>query len=140
MSCFQKYASDIYDNCLQTLENTNLIGSNILLSELPFIDCKAISIDYAIMEKLCNDNENSIGKKTILYNSSWNDIGSYMALYEELEKNNENNIIKGDVITINTNSCYIDNEYSLTTTIGIQDLIIVNTDDALLICNSTKSQ
>lgn len=140
LSCFQKYASDIYDNCLQTLENTNLIGSNILLSELPFIDCKAISIDYAIMEKLCNDNENSIGKKTILYNSSWNDIGSYMALYEELEKNNENNVIKGDVITINTNSCYIDNEYTLTTTIGIQDLIIVNTDDALLICNSTKSQ
>jgi hypothetical protein len=92
------------------------------------------------MEKLCNDTEIPIGKKTILYNSTWNDIGSYMALYEELEKNEENNVIKGDVMTINTNNCYIDNEYSLTATIGLKNLIIVNTDDSLLICDNTNSQ
>ena len=140
LSCFEKYAKDIYDNCVQTLKNTNTNSCNIILSETPFIDCKAISIDYAIMEKLCNDSEININKKTILYNSTWNDIGSYMALYEELEKNDENNVIKGDVMTINTNNCYIDNEHSLTAVIGLKDLIIVNTEDALLICDNTKSQ
>jgi mannose-1-phosphate guanylyltransferase/mannose-6-phosphate isomerase len=63
-----------------------------------------------------------------------------MALHEELEKNDENNVIKGDVMTINTSNCYIDNEYSLTAVIGLKDLIIVNTDDALLVCDNTKSQ
>lgn len=140
LSCFEKYAKDIYDNCVQTLKNTTINGSSITLSEVPFTDCKAMSIDYAIMEKLCNDREINVNKKTILYNSTWNDIGSYMALYEELEKNDENNVIKGDVMTINTNNCYIDNEYSLTTVIGLKDLIIVNTDDALLVCDNTKSQ
>ena len=140
LSCFEKYAKDIYDNCVQTLKNTDTNSCNIILSETPFIDCKAISIDYAVMEKLCNDSEINVNKKTILYNSTWNDIGSYMALYEELEKNDENNVIKGDVMTINTNNCYIDNEHSLTAVIGLKDLIIVNTDDALLVCDNTKSQ
>lgn len=140
LSCFQKYASDIYDICLETLKNTKLNSCNILLPEFPFINCKAISVDYSIMENLCNDDAIQIGKKTILYNSTWNDIGSYMALYEELEKNDENNVIKGDVMTINTNNCYIDNEVSLTATIGLQNLLVINTDDALLICDNTKSQ
>jgi len=140
LSCFQKYAGGIYDVCLETLRNTDLNSCNTLLPEFPFISCNAISIDYAIMEKLCNEDAIQIGKKTVLYNSNWNDIGSYMALYEELEKNDENNVIKGDVMTINTNNCYIDNEISLTAVIGLQNLLIVNTDDALLICDNTKSQ
>ena len=82
--------------------NTN----NILLSENPFIDCKAISVDYAIMEKLCNDDDTEIQKKTLLYNSSWSDIGSFMALYEESEKDENSNVTKGDVITIDTNNCF----------------------------------
>jgi mannose-1-phosphate guanylyltransferase len=86
ISCFQKYASGIYDVCVETLKNTNLNSCNILLPEFPFINCKAISVDYSIMENLCNDDTIQIGKKTILYNSTWNDIGSYMALFEELEK------------------------------------------------------
>jgi mannose-1-phosphate guanylyltransferase/mannose-6-phosphate isomerase len=140
IDCFKKYANDIYVNCLETLKNTNLIGTNILLSENPFIDCRAVSVDYAIMENLCNDDNNEIQKKTILYNSSWSDIGSFMALYEELDKDVNNNVTKGDVITIDTNNCFIDSEHCLTATIGLNDLIIVNTDDGVLICDNKKTQ
>ena len=140
VDCFKKYANDIYVNCVQTLANTNLVGTNILLSGTPFIDCRAISVDYAIMENLCNDDDNEIQKKTIRYNSTWNDIGSYMALYEELDKNSDNNVIKGDVIALDTTNCFIESEHCLTATIGVKDLIIVNTDDALLICDNTKTQ
>jgi mannose-1-phosphate guanylyltransferase/mannose-6-phosphate isomerase len=63
LSCFEKYTKDIYENCVQTLKNTNTNGSSITLSETPFIDCKAISIDYAVMEKLCNDSEINVKKK-----------------------------------------------------------------------------
>jgi mannose-1-phosphate guanylyltransferase len=41
------------------------------------------------------------------------------------EKNDENNVIKGDVMTINTNNCYIDNEYSLTAVIGLKDFMVL---------------
>lgn len=140
--CFQKYARDIYDNCVQTVQNTNFsTGSTMtILSKIPFIDCRATSIDYAIMENLCNDNNSVVLKKTILYNSTWNDIGSYIALYDEQAKNDDNNIVSGDTITIDTTNCYIDSDHCLTATIGVHDLIVVNTDDSLLICDKKKSQ
>jgi mannose-1-phosphate guanylyltransferase len=141
LNCFQKYASDIYENCVETLSNTNLQDDKIVsLSEIPFVNCTSISVDYAIMEKLCNDEETLINKYTIIYGSTWNDIGSYMALYEELDKNEDTNVLKGDIITINTTNCYIDNPHGLTATIGLSNLIIVNTDDALLICNNNNCQ
>jgi len=151
--CFKKYATDIYENCIETMKNTDFTTNAIVtLSKNPFTECRAISVDYAIMEKLCNDFDSKIQKKTILYNSTWNDIGSYTALYDELnndnqnnkDKNNnnhnDNNVIQGDVIALDTKNCYVDSDHCLTATIGISDLIIVNTDDALLICDKEKTQ
>jgi len=141
LTCFQKYANDIYDKCVETINNTNFSNNtNTLLSKQHFIECRPISVDYAIMENLCNDNDINIGKKTILYNSEWNDIGSYAALYDELDKDEKQNVISGDVLTLDTTNCYIHSKDKLTATIGINDLIIVNTDDSLLICNNTKTQ
>jgi mannose-1-phosphate guanylyltransferase/mannose-6-phosphate isomerase len=145
LSCFEKYANDIRESCLQTLKNTDMNSNIINLSKTEFMGCRAISVDYAIMEHLCKDHEITISKKTILYNSSWNDIGSYIALYDELlqnpiHKDKDNNIISGDVLSIDTNNCYINSHEKLTATIGIKDLIVVNTDDSLLICNNTKTQ
>jgi len=141
LACFKKYAPDIYENCVETIKNTDFNASSITtLSKIPFTDCRAISVDYAIMEKLCNDFDIKIHKKTILYNSTWNDIGSYMALYDELTNNGDRNVIQGDVIAVDTKNCYIDSEHCLTATIGVHDLIIVNTDDALLVCDKEKAQ
>jgi len=138
--CYQKYASDIYINCIETIKKIDASNSNILLPSIPFVECRAISIDYAIMEKLCSDSSLNINKKTIPYNANWNDIGSYMALYDELDKNVDNNVIKGDVLTIDTNNCYIDSDHCITAVVGLKDIIIVNTDDALLICDKNKTQ
>jgi mannose-1-phosphate guanylyltransferase/mannose-6-phosphate isomerase len=140
LNCFEKYAKDIYDNCYETIHNTDVSNKLVTLKELPFINCRCISVDYAIMEKLCSDEESILNKKTILYNSTWNDIGNYSALYQELNKDYDGNIIKGDCLTINTQNCYIDSEHCLTTVIGGKDLIVVNTDDALLICDIENTQ
>lgn len=138
--CFKKYANDILLNCIDTIKNTNFKSKNVILSETHFSKCRSISVDYAIMENLCKDSYININKKTILYNSKWNDIGSYIALYDELNKDDKQNVIQGDVIPLDTQDCYIDNNYSLTATIGVSDLIIVNTEDSLLICNKSVSQ
>jgi len=145
--CFERYANDIYISCLKTIDKSILKDRNksFLLDDIIFSDCRAISVDYAIMEQLCHDKSTNkletITKKTILYNSKWSDIGSYSSLYEELDKNSDGNVINGNIITLNTRNCYIESSpQSLITTIGIKDLIIVNTDDALLISNMDNSQ
>jgi ribosomal protein S1 len=57
-----------------------------------------------------------------------------------LEKNEVGNVIKGDVISLNSSNCYVDSENSLTALIGVKDLIVVNTDDAVLICDNQSTQ
>jgi mannose-1-phosphate guanylyltransferase/mannose-6-phosphate isomerase len=147
IACFEKYAPDILENCILTIKNTvfsttnNKNNSTILFS--PFFSiCRAISIDYAIMEKLCSDSEAILKSYTFPYQSYWNDIGSYLALYQQLEKEKDenNNVLKGNIFTIDTKNSYIESGEKMVATIGIQDLIIVNTDDALLICNNQKTQ
>ena len=144
--CFEKYASDILDACKKTLENADLNKKIIHLSNL-FLNNRSISIDYAIMEKICSDEDikNNITPITLPYNGYWNDIGSYEALYNELlqgsiENNDTKNFIIGDVINFNTNNCYIDSENKLTALIGVSNLVVVNTQDSLLICDKNKTQ
>ena len=142
IECFRKYAPDILECCENTLSRASLDESSILLNELIFTTCISISVDYAIMEPLCNDNEIQISKKTFLYDGHWNDIGSFAAIYNELHKtqSKDNNIVKGDVLTFDTTNCYIENERGIVSTIGVNNLIIINTDDAVLICNKDQTQ
>lgn len=140
IKCFEKYSPDILQQCILTLEHSKTYLYAIHLSEEYFINCRSISVDYCIMEKLCSDSETSIKKITIPYNSYWNDLGSFEAIFNECEKQENNNVLKGDIITLQTNSCYIESSERLITTIGINDLIIIDTQDALMICDKTKTQ
>ena len=145
ITCFQKYAPDILETCMETIKNTSfdLSESNIVyLAPDIFKTCRAISVDYCIMELLCKDTDSEICGITIPYHSYWNDIGSYSALYNQLDKDENKNVIKTDFIGIDTKNCYIqsNNPNYLITTIGIDNVVIVSTDDALLVCNKDKTQ
>lgn len=85
------------------------------------------SIDYGIMEKASHIY--------ILPGTfGWDDVGSWLAI-ERIKKSNEfGNIVNGNIITVNTNNCIIQGERKLIATVGLDDTIIVDTDDATLIC------
>ena len=143
IQCFQAYAPDILKNCQQTLKNTSHEKNNsklFHLSEIPFSSCRSISVDYAIMEPLCKDVETPIQRVTLTYDSHWNDIGSFSALYKELPKDDHHNVVKGDVIVLDSSNCYIESERSIIAAINIHDLIVVETDDAILVCPQDKTQ
>jgi len=152
IQCFDKYAPDILDSCEKILKNTNFSEfshKKTLVLDSSFSNCRAISIDYAIMENLCKETDISfkVDKKTIPYQSYWNDIGSFSSLYQQLlsqdffndEKEGEN-VLKGDIFTLDTKNSYIDCEKGFVATIGLENMIIVNTRDALLVCHKDKSQ
>jgi len=146
--CFENYAVDILNNCKETLGNSLIKVSNQLNYEYielainPFINCRSISIDYAIMEPLCKDLNSNLKKITIPYNYHWNDIGSFSALYNELEKDEFGNVNKGNtnVTCIETKNCFIDSKKPIVATINIENLVIVDTEDVLLICNKDNTQ
>lgn len=150
LECFAKFAPDTLSWCKATLECSQTIMGILHLSKETFIKCTPISIDYAIMERLCKDQDNnSVKGITIPYKHLWCDVGSFKSLYELLLQDGEdiqpytkhtNNIVKGDVILHDTTNSYIETENAMVALVGVDNLVVVNTRDALLICDKNKSQ
>lgn len=98
-----------------------------------FVKCPGDSIDYAVMEKVSN-------AVVIPVDIGWNDVGSWSALHDIGKQDENNNILIGDTKCISTKNCYVRAEHKLVTTLGVEDLIIVDTDDALLVANKNNIQ
>lgn len=98
-----------------------------------FAASPAESVDYAVME---HTDKAAVVEGLF----KWSDAGSWLSLWENGEKDRRNNVTTGDVMMDYTNDCYIRGGKRLITTIGLHDLVIVDTDDALLIANKKRSQ
>ncbi|MFO7815465.1 MAG: mannose-1-phosphate guanylyltransferase [Halanaerobiales bacterium] len=107
-------------------EETEVIDEN-------FSCMNSISIDYGVLEK-----EKDIF--VIPADFGWNDVGSWTALSEINKKDEDNNLINSDHVGIDTNGSIIYSKDKLVTSIGIDNLIIVNTNDAILVCNKDNAQ
>ena len=96
-----------------------------------FPTCKSESVDYAIMEHAANIF-------TIPSKFGWDDVGSWLALERHNPSDEHNNIKRGTVVALDTENCIIDSTDKLVAALGIKDLIIVNTEDSLLICSKDR--
>ena len=92
-----------------------------------------ISIDYAIMEKT---------DKCVVVPSDfgWSDIGSWKSLYDFLEKDDEHNVIEGDVIAMDTRNCFIQGHDRLIATNRLQDMVVVETPDSIFVSDLEHSR
>jgi mannose-1-phosphate guanylyltransferase len=93
-----------------------------------------ISIDYAVLEKA----RGVVGFATDDF--GWNDVGSWNALYELLPRDGSANVIRGDALAHASSGNYIDAEGKLVALVGVKDLVIVDTPDALLIADRSRAQ
>jgi mannose-1-phosphate guanylyltransferase/mannose-1-phosphate guanylyltransferase/mannose-6-phosphate isomerase len=98
-----------------------------------FSTCPADSIDYAVMEK-------SDKVAVISLDAGWNDVGSWSALWDVTGKDQSGNAIKGDVLTIDTTNSYVHSSNKLVAVIGVQDLVVVETDDAVMVASKDRVQ
>jgi mannose-1-phosphate guanylyltransferase len=99
-----------------------------IYSQLP-----STSIDYALMEKAEGVlmGEGDFG---------WSDVGAWSSLYPFWPKDESNNVSRGESILLDAENCLIYNPQKLTALIGVKDLIVVNTEDALLVCRKDQDQ
>lgn len=100
--------------------------------EKEFCDLQSISIDYGIMEKSSNIY-------TLPGTFGWDDVGSWLAV-ERIKTSNElGNVVDGNVITIDSKNCIIEGSKKLIAAVGIENLIVVDTEDATLICQKDSA-
>ena len=106
----------------------------IRLNPEAFGKIKGDSIDYAVMEKTSKG-------RVVKLNAGWDDVGSWSALYDISKKDGNMNVIQGDdIITLDTTSSYIRAGKRTIATIGLDDIVIVDSDDALLVAAKGKIQ
>lgn len=99
-----------------------------------FPHCESVSIDYAVLEKA----RNVAGLATSDF--GWNDVGSWNAVYELLPRDSSANIFRGHALVHDSSGNYVDAEGKLVALVGVKDLVIVDTPDALLIAHRRRSQ
>jgi mannose-1-phosphate guanylyltransferase/mannose-6-phosphate isomerase len=92
-----------------------------------------ISVDYAVMEK-------TKAAAMLPIDVGWNDVGSWSSLWEIAPKDAHGNHAQGDSVLEDTSGCYVHSERGLVATIGVEDLIIVDTPDALLVADKARAQ
>lgn len=103
------------------------------LDEESFSACPADSIDYAVMEQ----TDSAV---VIPLDAGWNDIGAWSALWEVHEKNQTGNVLIGDVLTDNAQNCYLHASQRLVAAVGVEDLVVVETADAVLVAQKDEVQ
>ena len=94
------------------------------------------SIDYAVIEK-------SPGKRTIHVvplNAGWNDLGAWDAVWSVQNKDQNNNVLKGDVLIENTKNSYVNSSGRLIGVVGLDNVVVIETSDAVLVANKNQSQ
>lgn len=98
-----------------------------------FSACPDESVDYAVMEKTTD-------AVVIPLDAGWNDVGSWSALWEVNERDDNGNALTGDIFTHKTTNCYINTDDTLVAAIGVENLVIVNTKDAVLVIDKSQVQ
>ncbi|MCB5314403.1 mannose-1-phosphate guanylyltransferase/mannose-6-phosphate isomerase [Yersinia intermedia] len=129
----EKYRPDIYEACANAIAGQRADLDFIRLDETAFYNCPNESIDYAVMERT-ND------AVVVPMDAQWSDVGCWSALWEINDKDSHGNVVRGDVLTEDTNNSYIYSQNRLVATVGINDLVIVETKDALLVADKNKVQ
>ncbi len=129
----EKFCPDILEVCRAALAETKLDMDFVRINEHAFAACPDESVDYAVME--------STDSAVVMpLDAGWNDVGSWSSLWEVAEKDDAGNAVNGDVITHKTSDCLIYSTSKLVSTVGLKDIVIVETKDAVLVADKNQVQ
>ena len=129
----QHYAPDVYAAAVKAMSATSSDLDFLRVDAGAFSKSPSISIDYAVMEKT--------DKATVVpLDAKWSDVGSWAELWEIADKDANGNAVSGDVVLKNTRNSHIYSENRLIATLGVEDLVVVETADAVLVAGREHAQ
>ena len=129
----EKFEPEIYTACKKSSKSMNIDSDFVRLDNIHFRKCPSKSIDYAVMEK----TDDAV---VVPFNGFWSDIGSWDTLWKAKPKDTNNNVIEGDVILDKVSNSYVYSSNRLVSATNLSDLIIIDTQDALLVSSKKSSQ
>lgn len=128
-----EHCPQMVETCKQSLKLAENDLDFIRIDADAFTMCPDDSIDYAVMEK----TDNAV---VMPLDASWSDVGSWSALWEVSDKDGQGNVLRGDVLTEATENSLVFSHNRLTATVGVSDLVVVETKDAVLVAHKDRVQ
>ena len=129
----KKYRPDIYEACQLSVEGMSKDNDFLRINKEAFDACPSDSIDYAVMEK----TDDAV---VVSMEAGWSDIGSWSSLWDISEKDSNGNVTYGDATLHEAHNCYIRSDGKLVAAIGVDDLVIVATNDVLVVAHKDSVQ
>jgi mannose-1-phosphate guanylyltransferase/mannose-6-phosphate isomerase len=138
LDAMARYRPDILAATRSAVEQGSRDGEFFRLERKAFTDCPSDSIDYAVMERITFDQPEQTA--VISLDAGWSDVGSWSSLWEVSPKDDAGNVSRGDVCVVDSKDTLVFSESRLVAAVGCQDLVIVETADAVLVMPREQSQ
>lgn len=130
---------DISTACRAAWEKGVVDGDFLRVNKEEFLHCPSDSIDYAVMERLAHDDSLPAGL-FIPLSAGWSDVGSWDSLWQVLPKDDQGNVSQGDVLLNDCRNVLALSEHRLVACVGIEDMVVIETPDAILVAHMSKTQ
>lgn len=133
LEALQAHAPDVYEAVTKCWDSTEKSGAPLKLDARTFAVVPDVSIDYAVMEHAGN-----VG--VVSCNFAWSDVGTWRAVCDLTAPGPQGNRVNGQAVLVDSRNCYVQSPTRLTAVVGVSDLVIVDTPDALLVAHKDHAQ
>lgn len=128
-----RFRPDILGTCKSAMERGKQDSDFYRVFRTAFLDCPSDSIDYAVMEKTDN-------AAVVPFSAGWSDVGAWSALWNVCPRDTDGNVTQGDVIAEDTHNALLYAQSRCLATVGLDDIIVVETADAVLVVSKDRAQ
>ncbi len=138
LAAIERFRPDILAACREAVTHGAKDGEFFRLHKESFAACPSDSIDYAVMERIAADDPSRCA--VVSLDAGWSDVGSWSSLWEVSAKDETGTVQRGDVCTIDCKDTLVFAESRLVAALGCEDLVIVETPDAVMVARKDRAQ
>ena len=140
-----RFEPDMLESCRKAFNNGERDRDFFRVDADAFGACPSDSIDYAVMERLSLDKQEADAKNqfkaaVVALDAGWSDIGSWSSLWEASDTDAQGNVASGDIYAIDTSNSLLFADHRLVATVGVNDLIVIETADAVMVADKSQAQ
>ncbi|MHB8453166.1 MAG: mannose-1-phosphate guanylyltransferase/mannose-6-phosphate isomerase [Acidiferrobacterales bacterium] len=128
-----RHRPDVAQSCIRAYEQGKSDADFFRVDKTAFAGCPGVSIDYAVMEK----TDRAV---VVPLDAGWSDVGAWSSLWEVSPRDENGNVVKGDVETYATCNALLISQHRLVVAIGLEDMVVVETADAVLVAHKDRAQ
>ncbi len=129
----ERLAPEVVSACRSALEQDSTDLDFLRLEREAFASCPNVALDVAVMEKTDRG-------AVLPLEAGWSDVGSWSALWETADQDGHGNVLRGRVIHEGARNCYLRSEHRLVVGLGVENLVVVETDDVVLVAHRDRAQ